>query len=242
LYVEKSRTDKDGEVYRAVKKCDEEAVEYGKTLLEDYESRMEGDKAGDETITRLRTDLFLNLYLGNELDLLIDEQGKVEYGQYRLDWWKRIDGQSAELDFRSVSQANPNPGRSVTADIAGDIIDKLRSQGIIVKTLPKGKGLTVPRQREPGRRKAASQTSSCEKGEPMAGYASDGDTDEIPDIDDIAAAICQTTDDQPTTARPPALQPTNGRSKVVRSRKSRRGRDGQPSSSFRSMFYLMLDA
>jgi hypothetical protein len=68
---------------------------------------------------------------------------------------------------------------------------------------------------------AASQTSPCEKGEPMAGsktveeqdkdgYASGGDTDEIPDIDELAAEICSKIrrSKQPTTSpQLPDLRP-----------------------------------
>jgi hypothetical protein len=152
MYLEKSRTDKDEKIYQAVEKCDEEIVEYGKTVLEDYESRLEGDKAGDETVIQLRTELFLNLYLGNELDLLVGEQERIDKcgqpSRYRLEWWKRLDGRFAILELRS-SLGVDSPTRLVTVSIAGDIISELESQGIVVTTLTresKMKGSTMPTQ------------------------------------------------------------------------------------------------
>ena|SRR5947209_232381 len=100
---------------------------------------MNGDRAGNKAIARLLTNLFLYLSLGSELDLLVDEQGKVDahgqFSRYRLAGWTRIDDQSAELKLRKAVQESPNPHRPLTVDITGDIIGKLRSQGHLLSRL-----------------------------------------------------------------------------------------------------------
>jgi len=168
-----------------------------------------GDGAGDKTIAWLRTNLFLDLALGNDLDLLFGEQGRAgAHGQpsrYRLDGWTRIDDQSAELKLRSAMQANPNPDRSLTVDIAGDIISKLRSQGISFhgssNSKRKRKRSTLRRQGESSQRKAASKTKPRNNSETLARSKTaeeqdkdecvfGGDTDSISDMDNVAVEIC----------------------------------------------------
>jgi hypothetical protein len=209
LFVKKTRMDKDGKIYQAVKKCEEETAVHGMMVLEDYEFRMNGDRAGDQSIARLRTNLFLDLSLGYELDLLVDEQGKVDaHGQssrYRLAGWTRIDDQSAELKLRSAVQASPNPHRSLTVDITGDIIGKLRSQGIFFhgssNSKRNRKRSTLRREGEPSQRKAASKTKPRKNSEMAAGSkaaeeqdkdecASGGDTDSMSDMENVAMEIC----------------------------------------------------
>ena len=209
LFVRKARMNKDSKIYQVVKKCEEETAVHGKMVLEDYKFRMMGDRAGDKTVARLRTNLFLDLSLGNDLDLLVDEQGKVgAHGQpsrYRLDGWARIDDQSAELKLRSAMQASPNPDRSLTVDITGDIIGKLRSQGILFHAFsnPKRrrKRSTLRRQGESSQRKAASKTKPRNNSETLARSktaeeqdkdecVSGGDTDSISDMDNVAVEIC----------------------------------------------------
>jgi hypothetical protein len=209
LFVRKTRMDKDSKTYQVVKKCEEETAAHGKMVLEDYKFRMMGDRAGDKTIARLRANLFLDLSLGNDLDLLVDKQGKVgAHGQpsrYRLDGWTRIDDQSAELELRSAMQASPNPDRSLTVDVAGDIIGKLRSQGIFFHSSsnPKQrrKRSTLRRQGESSQRKAASKTKPRNNSETLARSKTveeqdkdecvfGGDTDSISDMDDVAVEIC----------------------------------------------------
>jgi hypothetical protein len=133
-WIDKSRMNKDSKIYQAVKQCEEETTMHGNVLLEDYESRLKGDKAGDPMIARLRTDLFLDLCIGKELDVLIDGNGMVnKHGQLarsRLVWWIKIDDQSAILTIRGAAEAVLNQERSLTVNITGDIISKLRSQGI----------------------------------------------------------------------------------------------------------------
>ena len=67
--------DRGDKICQAVKKCKEETMMDGKMVLGKCESRM-------KKIAQLWIDLFLDLPLDNELDLLVDEQGKVnEHGQ-----------------------------------------------------------------------------------------------------------------------------------------------------------------
>jgi hypothetical protein len=66
----------------------------GRMLLEDHESRSE-DNADDQLINRLRTDLFLDLCIGRELDLLVNEHGQP--ARSRLVWWIRIDEQWVKI-------------------------------------------------------------------------------------------------------------------------------------------------
>jgi hypothetical protein len=209
LFVRKTRMDKDSKIYQVVKKCEEETAVHGKMVLEDYKFRLMGDGAGDKTIVRLRTNLFLDLALGNDLDLLVDEQGKVgAHGQpsrYRLDGWTRIDDQSVELKLRSAMQASPNPDRSLTVDITGDIIGKLRSQGIFFHSSPnpkrKRKRSTLRKQGESSQRKAASKAKPRDDSETLARSKTaeeqdkdecvfGGDTDSISDMDNVAVEIC----------------------------------------------------
>ena len=209
LFVRKTRMDKDSKIYQVVKKCEEETAVHGKMVLEDYKFRLMGDGAGDKTIVRLRTNLFLDLALGNELDLLVDEQGKVGvHGQpsrYRLDGWTRIDDQSVELKLRSAMQASANPDRSLTVDITGDIIGKLRSQGIFFQSSPnpkrKRKRSTLRKQGESSQKKAASKAKPRDDSETLARSKTaeeqdkdecvfGGDTDSISDMDNVAVEIC----------------------------------------------------
>ena len=209
LFVTNSKMDRDGKIYQVVKKCEEETAVHGKMVLEDYKLRMSGDRAGDKAIARLRTNLFLDLSLGNELDLFIDEQGRIgghrRSLRYRLDGWTRIDDQSAELKLRSAVQGGPNADRSLTVDITEDIISKLRFQGIFLHSSPnpkqKRKRSTLQRQGESSQRKAASKTKPRNNSETVAGSkaaegqdkdecASGGDTDSISDVDNTAVEIC----------------------------------------------------
>jgi hypothetical protein len=205
LFVTNSKIDRDGKIYQVVKKCEEETVAHGKMVLEDYKLRMNGDGAGDKAIARLRTNLFLDLSLGNELDLFVDEQGKIDghrrSSRYRLDGWTRIGDQSAELRLRSAVQESPNPDRSLTVDITEDIISKLRSQGIFFHSSSnpkqKRKRSTLRKQGESSQRKVTSKTKQ-RSSETMAGSkavegqdkdecASGGDTDS--DMDNAAVEI-----------------------------------------------------
>jgi hypothetical protein len=209
LFVRKTRMDKDCEIYQVVKKCKEATAVHGKAVLGDYKFRMMGDGAGDKTIARLRANLFLDLALGNELDLLIDKQGKVgahaQPSRYRLDEWTRIDDQSAELKLSSAIRASPNADRSLTVAITGDIIGKLRSQGICFRSSPnpkrKRKRSTLRKQGESSQRKAASKAKPRDDSETLArsmtAEAQDkdecafgGDTDSISDMDNVAMEIC----------------------------------------------------
>jgi hypothetical protein len=96
-----------------------------------------GDKAVDEMVARLRSDLFLDLFTGEELDLLVDGQVLVnEVGQparFRLEWWARIDDQSAKLKLKGAVQAGPNQDKWLIVDTTGNIINKLESQGIFFR-------------------------------------------------------------------------------------------------------------
>jgi hypothetical protein len=209
LFVTNSKMDREGKIYQVVKKCEEETVVHGKMVLEDYKLRMSGDRADDKVIARLRTNLFLDLSLGNELDLFVDEQGKIDghrrSARYRLDGWTRIDDWSAELKLRSAVQGGPNLDRSLTVDITEDIIGKLRSQGIFFhsssNSKQKRKRSSPRKQGEPSQRKAAPKTKPRNNSETAAGSraaegrnkgecASGGDTDSISDADNAAAEIC----------------------------------------------------
>jgi hypothetical protein len=209
LFVTNSKMDREGKIYKVVKKCEEETAVHGKMVLEDYKLRMNGDRAGDKAIARLRTNLYLDLSLGNELDLFVDEQGKIDghrrSSRYRLDGWTRIDDWSAELKLGSAVQGGPNPDRSLTVDITEDIISKLRSQGIFFhsssNSKQKRKRSTPRRQGESSQRKAASKTKPRNNGETAAGSkaaeerdkdecASGGDADSISDVDNAAAETC----------------------------------------------------
>jgi hypothetical protein len=206
-FVTNSRMDRDGKIYQAVKKCEEETAVHGKMVLEDYKLRLNEDRAGDQTIAGLRTNLFLDLSLGNELDLFVDEQGKIDAhrrsSRYRLNGWTRIDDRFAELKLRSVVQASPD--RSLTVDITEDIVTKLRSQGIFFhsssNSKQKRKRSTPRRQGESSQRKTASKTKPRNNSETATGSkavegqdkdecASGGDTDSISDMDNAAAEIC----------------------------------------------------
>jgi hypothetical protein len=208
-FVTNSRTDKDGKIYQVVKKCEEETAVHGKMVLEDYKLRMNGDRAGDKTIAGLRANLFLDLSLGNELDLFVDEQGKFDAhgrsARYRLEWWTRIDDQFAELKLRSTVQASPNPNRSLTVDITGDIISRLGSQGIFFhgssNSKQKRKRSTLQRRGESSQRKAAAKTKPHGNSEMVPGSkavegpdkderASGDEADAISDTDNTATGVC----------------------------------------------------
>jgi hypothetical protein len=134
LWIEISTMDKNGETYQVVKKCEEETRMCGRMLLEDYEFRLKGNKAGDQMIAQLRIDLFLDLCIGREVDLLVDgREWSNEHGQLarsRLVWWIRIDDQAAKLILRGAAKADLNRERSLIVNTTGDIISELGSKGI----------------------------------------------------------------------------------------------------------------
>lgn len=137
LWLEISTTNYEAETYQAVKKCAEETQTYGRMVLENYETNVKADKAGDPTIIKWRTDLFLDLCIGQEVDLLNCGQGITHtYGQLTkscLQWWTRIDDKFAELTFRGANAAGLTHKRTFTIEIAGDITNKLRAQGIFFR-------------------------------------------------------------------------------------------------------------
>lgn len=80
---------KGGKTYDVVKKC-EETTSLERKLLQDYESRMNRGKSGNEIIARLQTELILDQFIGKELELLADGRGMVDGGRWlvksRLEW------------------------------------------------------------------------------------------------------------------------------------------------------------
>jgi hypothetical protein len=76
-----------------------------------------------------------------------------------------INDQSAELKLRSAGQASPNPDRSLTVDIAGNITGKLRSQGISFcgssNSKRKLKRWTPPKRSRPPLRKSPLDNSEA---------------------------------------------------------------------------------
>jgi hypothetical protein len=133
-WIDKS-VHKGGKTYQAVKKCEQETTNYGRRLLEEYESRMNGDKAGDKTIAQLRINLFLDLCVGKEVNLVIGGHGMVKESEQparsRLEWWIQIDEQSVQLELRDMVGAGPNQQRLIAINTTGAIISELGGlQGI----------------------------------------------------------------------------------------------------------------
>jgi hypothetical protein len=64
---------------------------------------------------------------GEELDLFIDGYGLAnEDGQSpRLEWWGRLDEESAALEVRDTVGV----GRQLIVNVTGEIISKLETQG-----------------------------------------------------------------------------------------------------------------
>ena len=58
---------------------------------------------------------FLDLCIGRELDLLVNEHG--QRAGSRLVWWIRIDEQWVKIKLRVATEAEPSPERCLTIDI-----------------------------------------------------------------------------------------------------------------------------
>lgn len=168
-WVDMSSMNKDTYTYRAVKQCREEAVMLGKVLLEDYDFHLTGDMAGDPTITRLRTDLFLDLCIGKELVLLDDKNPQM--ARSRLVWWTRIDDESAILTIRGAAEATPSQEKSLTVYITGDIVSKLGSQGIFLPSTTLNSMVVVRQSTEDATAKSPSKPAKTSKCRSVVGGA-----------------------------------------------------------------------
>jgi hypothetical protein len=144
-WIDKSRMNQISNMYQVVKKCEKKTRDLGRELLEGYEFLMHGDRPIDDakTIARLRTNLFLDLSIGEEFDFFVDGQRVVKEhdrpAKLRLEWWVRINDQSANFRVRGAVQTNPKEKRWLTVNITGEIISTLASQGIFFH----GKGRSI---------------------------------------------------------------------------------------------------
>jgi hypothetical protein len=136
LCIDISRSDHGNQV---VKKCEEETRIMERMLLKHYESLLGENGVNDQIIGRLWTDLFLDLCIGQELDLVVNEQGTFnehkQPARSRLVWWTRIDEQYAKITLRVAAEADQNHVSCLTINITGDLISKLGSQGIFFPTV-----------------------------------------------------------------------------------------------------------
>jgi hypothetical protein len=69
LWIDGSTMNSHDKTYQAVKKCEEETQIYGRKVLENDGTCMKRNKAGDKMMAQLRTDLFLDLCIGQEVGL-----------------------------------------------------------------------------------------------------------------------------------------------------------------------------
>jgi hypothetical protein len=129
LWIVKSKSDKDRDTYKGVEKCEKETRHWAEVVLKEYKSRMDVDKK----FTRLRTDLFLDLSIGKEMDLVDGDKtisGDGRPAKRSLERWERVDEQNAALKLRDVEGAYPTQVTWVTVNVTGEIISQLESQGI----------------------------------------------------------------------------------------------------------------
>jgi hypothetical protein len=168
LWISKSKVREGDEIYEAVKKCEEETTSVGGKLLQQYEFRMNEDKADNEMIARLRTELFFDLSVGKELDLLVDAcrmvNGSGRPVKSRLERWNWTDERCVKLKLRDTMGAGQNRGRWLIIDIMGDIISSLGSQGVFLHAKTLSSFVTAEQSREdpslPSRRLSPGQNGS----------------------------------------------------------------------------------